>query len=89
MERMLSSLSQNTSYLQNFYAIPPFNDGSCVCVDLMYSARVFGVCGRSRGKLKKGGVPDMRSAACVVINDFNQGMIPFYVKPPRRMVEQR
>ena len=45
MERMLSSLSQNTSYLQNFYAIPPFNDGSCVCVDLMYSARVFGVCG--------------------------------------------
>lgn len=45
MERMLSSLSQNTSYLQNFYAIPPFNDGSCACVDLMYSARVFGVCG--------------------------------------------
>ena len=44
---------------------------------------------RSRGKLKKGGIPDMRSAACVVINDFNQGMIPFYVKPPRRMIEQR
>ena len=87
MERMLSSLSQNTSYLQNFYAIPPFNDGSCVCVDLMYSARVFGVCGpfpRETEERRRAG-----HAFCVVINDFNQGMIPFYVKPPRRMVEQR
>ena len=45
MERMLSSLSQNTSYLQNFYAIPPFNDGMRVCVGMMGSASVFGVCG--------------------------------------------
>lgn len=41
---------------------------------------------RARGKLKKGGVPDMRAAACVIIQDFNQGMIPFYMKPPEAHV---
>ena len=42
---------------------------------------------RARGKLKKGGIPDMRAAACVVIQDFNQGMIPFYIKPPKYMLD--
>lgn len=41
---------------------------------------------RARGKLKKGGVPDMRASACVIINDFNSGMIPFYVRPPQRLL---
>ena len=75
---MMESLSHNTSYLQQYYAVPAFNS---VREFLAYVAR-------ARGKLKKGGIPDMRAAACVVIQDFNQGMIPFYIKPPRRMMEQ-
>ena len=43
---------------------------------------------KARGKLKRGGIPDLRAAACIVINDFNSGMIPFYIKPPRRLLEQ-
>ena len=78
VEKMMESLSHNTSYLQQYYAVPPFSN---VREFLAYVAR-------ARGKLKKGGVPDMRAAACVVIQDFNQGMIPFYIKPPRRMLEQ-
>ena len=29
----------------------------------------------------------MRAAACLVIQDFNQGMIPFYIKPPKYMLD--
>lgn len=41
---------------------------------------------RARGKLKRGGIPDLRAAAYIVIGDFNSGMIPFYVKPPQRLL---
>ena len=41
---------------------------------------------RARGKLKRGGIPDLRAAAYIVIGDFNSGLIPFYVKPPQRLI---
>ena len=75
---MMQSLRNSCQYLQAFYQIPAFGS---VRELLAYVAR-------ARGKLKKGGVPDMRAAACVIIQDFNQGMIPFYMKPPKRMLEQ-
>ena len=78
VERMMQSLRNSCQYLQAFYQIPAF---ASVRELLAYVAR-------ARGKLKKGGVPDMRAAACVIIQDFNQGMIPFYMKPPKRMLEQ-
>ncbi|KAK8801741.1 hypothetical protein WA538_005579 [Blastocystis sp. DL] len=78
VERMMQSLRNSCQYLQAFYQIPAFGS---VRELLAYVAR-------ARGKLKKGGVPDMRAAACVIIQDFNQGMIPFYMKPPKRMLEQ-
>lgn len=37
---------------------------------------------RRQGKLKKGGIPNMESAAKSVLNDWNQGKIPFYTPPP-------
>jgi nuclear GTP-binding protein len=40
--------------------------------------------GKIRGVLKKGGVPDMMAAARVVLNDWNQGRIPYYTTPPAR-----
>ena len=39
---------------------------------------------KSRGKLFKGGAPDMISAARVVLTDWNNGKIPYYTMPPKR-----
>jgi nuclear GTP-binding protein len=36
-----------------------------------------------RGKLLKGGIPDIESAARSIIQDWNQGRIPFYTIPPK------
>jgi hypothetical protein len=38
----------------------------------------------ARGKLRKGGVPDMRAAARIVLQDWNDGRIPYYTLPPSR-----
>ncbi|GAQ85196.1 GTP-binding family protein [Klebsormidium nitens] len=38
----------------------------------------------SRGKLKKGGVPDITGTARVVLHDWNGGAIPYYTSPPKR-----
>jgi nuclear GTP-binding protein len=34
------------------------------------------------GRLKKGGEPDIRSAAITIIMDFQRGRLPHYVAPP-------
>jgi nuclear GTP-binding protein len=39
---------------------------------------------KMRGKLKKGGVPDIEDAARTILMDWNQGKIPFYSVPPKR-----
>lgn len=41
--------------------------------------------GRRSGKLKRGGVVDVDSAARLVIKDWNQGKIPFYTLPPQEL----
>jgi len=38
---------------------------------------------KNRGKLKKGGVPDVEQASRLVLRDWNSGKIPFYVAPPQ------
>lgn len=42
-----------------------------------------GYVGRARGKLKKGGVPDLDAAARLVLNDWNRGLISFCTEPPK------
>ncbi|XP_074317260.1 guanine nucleotide-binding protein-like NSN1 isoform X2 [Silene latifolia] len=37
-----------------------------------------------RGKLKKGGILDVDTAARIVLHDWNEGKIPFYTMPPTR-----
>lgn len=37
---------------------------------------------QSRGKLKRGGIPDIEAAARSVLVDWNSGRIPFYTLPP-------
>lgn len=35
-----------------------------------------------RGKLKRGGVPDLDATARVVLHDWNDGRIPFFTRAP-------
>eukprot|EP01023_Acetabularia_acetabulum_P068243 TRINITY_DN9626_c0_g1_i2.p1 TRINITY_DN9626_c0_g1~~TRINITY_DN9626_c0_g1_i2.p1 ORF type:complete len:520 (-),score=109.44 TRINITY_DN9626_c0_g1_i2:269-1615(-) len=37
-----------------------------------------------RGKLRKGGTPDVYSAAKLILQDWNDGKLPFYTLPPKR-----
>lgn len=41
-----------------------------------------------RGKLKKGGIVDVESAARIVLHDWNEGKIPYYTMPPTRNQEE-
>lgn len=42
----------------------------------------------ARGKLKKGGTVDVQAAAKVVLQDWNDGRIPFYTMPPQREAQE-
>lgn len=37
---------------------------------------------KSKGKLKRGGIPDLEAAALSILRDWNEGKIPFYTLPP-------
>ncbi|KAL0481881.1 nuclear GTP-binding protein [Acrasis kona] len=37
-----------------------------------------------RGKIKKGGSPNLEAAGRIVLQDWNDGRIPFYTLPPKR-----
>ena len=41
-----------------------------------------------RGKLRKGGTPDMQASARVVLQDWNDGRIPYFTSPPSRGNEE-
>ncbi|KAF9177716.1 Guanine nucleotide-binding protein-like 3 [Haplosporangium sp. Z 767] len=58
--------------LMEMYGVPFFEDVNDFLVHLA----------RQRGKLKKGGIPDIFSAARSILNDWNSGKIPFYTIPP-------
>lgn len=58
--------------LMALYQIPAFRDTSEF---LLHVAR-------RQGKLLKGGLPNFEAAAKAVLNDWNQGKIPYYTSPP-------
>ncbi|KAG0216981.1 P-loop containing nucleoside triphosphate hydrolase protein [Mortierella sp. GBAus27b] len=58
--------------LMEMYGVPLFEDVNDFLVHLA----------RLRGKLKRGGIPDIFSAARSILNDWNTGKIPFYTVPP-------
>ncbi|KNE94392.1 hypothetical protein PSTG_12292 [Puccinia striiformis f. sp. tritici PST-78] len=37
---------------------------------------------RSRGRVKKGGIPDLQGCAKAILQDWNTGRIPYYTVPP-------
>jgi len=61
------------SILLSLYRISNFNNAD----EFLYRVA------QKRGKLAKGGIPDMAAAARVVLRDWNSGKIPFYTLPPK------
>lgn len=39
---------------------------------------------KQTGKLLKGGEPDVRNVAVMVLNDWQRGKLPYFVAPPQR-----
>jgi len=63
-----------TEQLMQLYDIPSFESSHDFLLKLA----------ASRGKLKRGGIPDIESTARSVIQDWNNGKIPYYTIPPVR-----
>ncbi|KAL7419764.1 nuclear GTP-binding protein nug1 [Cryptotrichosporon argae] len=58
--------------LQRLYGIPPFSDTRDFLIKIALV----------RGRLGKGGVPDLDAAALSVLRDWNSGKIPYFTQPP-------
>ncbi|KAJ1641725.1 nuclear GTP-binding protein nug1, partial [Dispira simplex] len=62
----------NPKHLMVFYNLPFFGDHKEFLVQLA----------RQRGRLGPGGIPNLKAAAQIVLNDWNVGRIQFYTEPP-------
>ncbi|CAG8754736.1 3670_t:CDS:2, partial [Racocetra fulgida] len=58
--------------LMNRYNVPMFKDTNDFLIHVA----------RQRGKLKRGGIPDIEAAARIVLQDWNSGKISYYTMPP-------
>lgn len=77
LERLSASPSLYDKLLEHYgiTAIGPFGNGDTVTDFLVQVAR-------KRGRLGKGGVPNLKSAAMAVITDWRDGRIQGWVEPP-------
>lgn len=74
----LSSNKELFERMMSFYGIPPFvNDGST-----KGSTEFLIHVARKRGRLGKGGIPDINSAAKAVVNDWCEGRLQWYTTAP-------
>ena len=60
--------------LQHLYNVPPFDSHAALLAHIA----------AARGKLRKGGAPDVTAAARIVLNDWNDGRISHFTRPPVR-----
>lgn len=58
--------------LEKLYSVPPFENVNQLLVSIALV----------RGRLGKGGVPDLESSAVQVLRDWNTGKIAYYTTPP-------
>ncbi|XP_041650112.1 nucleolar GTP-binding protein 2 isoform X2 [Cheilinus undulatus] len=65
-------------YIQKTYRIPSWNNAEDFLEKLAFRT----------GKLLKGGEPDLTTVSKMVLNDWQRGRIPFFVKPPGPEGEQ-
>jgi nuclear GTP-binding protein len=68
-------------YLMQLYNIKTFKNGDATAFLALVA--------KSTGKLKKGGIPNIDSAARVVLHDWNSGKIRYYCRPPALAQSQR
>ena len=68
-------------YLARTYGLTVPETGSWAADDLL------DMLARAKGRLLKGGEPDIEGAAKVVLSDWVRGRIPFFVAPPERSAE--
>ncbi|KAF7256572.1 hypothetical protein EG68_06597 [Paragonimus skrjabini miyazakii] len=78
-------------YIQARYRLPPLRDSDPNAPDTSEPAVVawntnpevfLELVARHTGKLLKGGEPDLMATAKRVLNDFQRGKLPYFVKPP-------
>lgn len=67
-------------YLARTYGLTPPDVGTWEADDFLDTLA------RSKGRLLKGGEPDVEGAAKIVLSDWVRGRIPFFVTPPERPV---
>ncbi|KAJ4367368.1 nuclear GTP-binding protein nug1 [Neocucurbitaria cava] len=76
--KRLSSSEELFSKLMEVYDLPPLHSvGSDRTTDFLVQVA------RKRGRLGRGGVPNLNSAAQTVINDWRDGRIQGYTRPPK------
>jgi nuclear GTP-binding protein len=68
-------------YLARTYGLTVPEAGSWAADDFL------DILARSKGRLLKGGEPDIEGAAKVVLGDWVRGRIPYFVAPPERSAE--
>lgn len=68
-------------YLARTYGLTVPETGSWAADDLL------DMLARAKGRLLKGGEPDIEGAAKVILSDWVRGRIPFFVAPPERSAE--
>ncbi|KAI8618275.1 P-loop containing nucleoside triphosphate hydrolase protein [Chytriomyces sp. MP71] len=70
VEVILSRCSKEQ--IQLLYDLPPFANTRDFLIQLA----------KQRGKLRRGGIPDLENTARSVLQDWNAGRVPFYTLPP-------
>lgn len=82
LQRMSTS-AEMMEKLLNVYDLPPLmSTGGDVVTDFLVQVA------RKRGRLGKGGIPNLHSAAQCVITDWRDGRIQGWVDPPTRQVAE-
>jgi hypothetical protein len=70
-------------YLSRTYGIPlPSSEGGAACV--WNFEEFLEKLARIKGRLLKGGEPDIEGVAKIVLNDWVRGKVPYFVPPPDR-----
>lgn len=68
-------------YLSRTYGLPVPEAGSRTVDDFLEALA------RAKGRLLKGGEPDIEGVAKIVLSDWVRGRIPYFVAPPERSAE--
>lgn len=79
VEELFSRLKENVVLLEKIYGLYAFRN----------ALEFLQMLARKSGKLRKGGVLDVRAAAIMVLKDWFQGKIPYYTRVPTRLEEQK